>query len=122
MTNADAYRFLEALRWGEGEPTCPRCDNRGAIYINPRNGVSRRTSNRDGVMSERRVWKCRTCRKQFSALTGTPFHGTRIPANVLVSVLADGPVIEGISVRKLAARHPIDHTTARRILLKAGQA
>jgi hypothetical protein len=27
-TEADAYRYLEKLRWGDGQPVCPHCDTR----------------------------------------------------------------------------------------------
>jgi transposase-like protein len=118
MTPVEAYLFLEALRWPNG-PVCPHCGHPRAYYITPENGVSRR--NHNGTMSVRRVWRCAQCRKQFSVLTGTLFHGSRIPANVLVSILAEGPAT-GSSVRKLAGRHPIDHSTAKRILQKVRSA
>lgn len=63
QTEADAYMFFEELRWPTGVPTCPHCDNVGADYIRPLNGTSRKT--RTGSMSERRVWRCADCRKQF---------------------------------------------------------
>src|SRR5580698_2717033 len=78
-TEADAYRYLEQLRWGDS-PVCPHCGSVGEHYfLNPANGRSRKT--RTGAASERRVWKCREKgrRKQFSVLTGTVFHGTKIP-------------------------------------------
>lgn len=33
QTEADAYLFMEELRWGDGEPECPHCGNLGASYI-----------------------------------------------------------------------------------------
>src|SRR5207302_11197777 len=72
---ADAYKFLEDLRW-HGEPVCAHCGADRPYYLKPRDG-ERRT--RTGSGSQRRVWKCRACRKQFSVLTGTIFHGTKIP-------------------------------------------
>jgi transposase-like protein len=33
------------------------------------------------------VWKCRACRKQFSVLTGTIFHGTKIPVRTWIFVI-----------------------------------
>ena len=29
---ADAYLFMEELRWGDGEPLCPHRDNLGASF------------------------------------------------------------------------------------------
>jgi transposase-like protein len=77
-TEADANRFLEELRWN-GRPICPHCGStRTPYFLTPENGTSRKT--RTGSASERRVWKCseNKCRRQFSVLTNTIFHGTKI--------------------------------------------
>lgn len=76
-TEADAYAYLEALRWPDGVPRCPHCANKGANFIQSLTGTSRAT--RTGHLSERRVWQCKKCRKQFSAMTGTIFHGSKVP-------------------------------------------
>lgn len=84
-TEADAYRYLEELRWGD-QPFCPHCGSvRKPYFLNPANGASRKT--RTGSATERRVWKCADCRKQFSVLTGTIFHGTRISVRTWVFVI-----------------------------------
>jgi transposase-like protein len=86
-TEADAYLLLEQMRWGD-RPVCPHCGSVDEHYfLNPANGKSRKT--RTGAVSERRVWKCRErgCRKQFSALTGTIFHGTKIPVRTWLFVI-----------------------------------
>src|SRR4051794_39069723 len=72
---AAAYLFLEELRW-DGKPVCPHCASINEHYfLNPQ-GAGRKT--RTGAVSQRRVWKCKDCRRQFSVLTGTIFHGTKI--------------------------------------------
>src|SRR5262245_15564942 len=83
-TEASAYLYLEGLRWRETGPVCPHCENHGATFIEPTNGVSRAT--RTGAQSERRVWRCTGCRKQFSVLTGTIFHGTKVSIRIWVMV------------------------------------
>lgn len=35
QTEADAYHFLEELRWPTGSPTCPHCGHVGADSIRP---------------------------------------------------------------------------------------
>lgn len=80
----DAYELLEDLRW-KGEPVCPHCGAGNPMFLTPMNGESRKT--RTGSMSVRRVWKCRQCRKQFSVLTGTIFHGTKIPIRTWLFVI-----------------------------------
>ncbi len=73
---AEAYKLVERLRWPNG-PVCPHCgviDH--AYYLEPKEGP-RKT--RTGNTSDRRVWKCGACRKQFSVLVGTIFEDSRIP-------------------------------------------
>jgi len=85
-TEADAYKFLEELRWPSGIPTCPHCmciDDH--YFLNAQNGVSRKTTR--GPMSQRRVWECKACHQQFSVLTGTVMHGTKIPVRTWVFVI-----------------------------------
>lgn len=81
---AAAYELLEHLRW-RGRPECPHCGVVGPhAYLRPANGLSR-TTNR-GRQSERRVWKCRNCKRQFSVITGTVMHGTHVPIRTWILV------------------------------------
>jgi transposase-like protein len=83
-TEASAYELLESLRW-RGRPECPHCGVVGPhAYLRPANGISR-TTNR-GRQSERRVWKCRACKRQFSVITGTVMHGTHVPIRTWILV------------------------------------
>jgi transposase-like protein len=85
-TEADAYLFLEKLRWTDGTPdACPHCESTRKFYfLAPANGTDRTTST--GAATQRRVWKCAACRKKFSVLTGTPMHGTKISIRTWVLV------------------------------------
>src|SRR5690349_23448343 len=83
-TDAEAYLFLEELRW-HGNPVCPHCDSLGATFIRPTNGVSRKTAG--GTMSERRLWRCAGCRKQFSVTTGTVMHASKVSLRIWVLVI-----------------------------------
>jgi len=49
-----ALEFLVRFRWPDGKPTCPRCESKDNSYI-----------------STRRIWKCKGCKRQFSAKSGT---------------------------------------------------
>src|ERR1700722_9568591 len=86
VTEADAYRHLEGLRWGD-TPRCSHCAGTDVYLIPPANGVSRRTA--AGTMSKRRVWRCRDCKRQFSVLTGTMMHATKVPVRTWVLVIFD---------------------------------
>ncbi len=77
VTEADAYVYMEDLRWADG-PRCAHCEGCDVYLIVPTNGTSRKTAG--GSLSQRRVWKCRPCKKQFSVLTGTIMHATKIPS------------------------------------------
>ena len=53
--------FVASLRWPEG-PVCANCGGREHSYL-----------------TTRRIWKCKSCRKQFSVRTGTIFEDSPIP-------------------------------------------
>lgn len=103
-TEADAYRYLEELRWG-ARPICPHCGSvRKHYFLTPANGRSRKT--RTGAASERRVWKCADCRKQFSVLTGTIFHGTKIPVRTWVFLVFEMAASKnGVSAREVERKY-----------------
>jgi len=56
--------------------SAPNCQSTSVLLTPPTNGVSRKTANR--TTSERRVWKCGACKRQFSVLTNTIMHATKI--------------------------------------------
>ena len=112
----DAYQLLEELRW-HGEPGCPHCGHDKAYFLKPRNGVARGTGlpKADGkrTQSVRRVWKCAKCRKQFSVLTGTIFHGTKIPVQTWLTVMVQmSSAKNGISGREIERMHGLTPETA----------
>jgi transposase-like protein len=114
-TEADAYLFLEDLRWG-GKPACPHCGNVERIYfLNPANGASRKT--RTGTASQRRVWKCSACRKQFSVLTGTIFHGTKIPVRTWIFVVFEMCSSKnGVAAREIERKYGLTAKTSWHML------
>lgn len=61
FSDADvALTFFAGVRWPNGA-ACPRCD-----------------STEVGFLKTRRIWKCRTCAKQFSAKVGTVLEDSAI--------------------------------------------
>lgn len=104
-TEAHAYAYLETLRWGDS-PTCAHCDSTNVYLIGCANGVSRAT--RTGTMSERRVWKCRTCKRQFSVLTGAIMHGTKMPVrNWLLVIFEMTASKNGTAAREIERKYGI---------------
>lgn len=110
-TEADAYRLLEDLRWG-GKPVCPHCGSvRQPYFLKPSNGSARKT--RTGSMSQRRVWKCADCRKQFSVLTGTIFHGTKIPVRKWLFVIFEMCASKnGVAAREIQRKYDLTEKSA----------
>jgi|SRR5665213_676290 len=111
QTEADAYLFLERLRWSDGV-VCPHCGATGrCFYLNPANGNSRKTTR--GAASQRRVWKCGDCRRQFSVLTGTIFHGTHISVRVWLMVIFEMCSSKnGVSAREIERKYELTAKTA----------
>jgi len=73
---AAAWEFFESLRWPQGQVSCAHCGSQDVLYLKPRSEV-RKT--RTGATTHRRVWRCRECKRQFSAIVGTIFEGSKIP-------------------------------------------
>src|SRR5947208_1884462 len=77
-TEGEAYAFMEEIRWGKDREmlACPHCGHGKAYFLTPKAENGRTT--RTGTVTERRVWKCAKCRKQFSVMTDTCFHGSKV--------------------------------------------
>ncbi|MHB1087904.1 MAG: IS1595 family transposase [Acidimicrobiales bacterium] len=110
-SEADAYEYLETLRWPE-QPVCPHCGSINDHYfLKPSNGVSRATTR--GSVSERRVWKCKDCRKQFSVTTGTVFHGSKVSLRIWLFVFFEMCANKnGIAAREIARKYGVAPKTA----------
>lgn len=121
-TEADAYLLLEKLRWGGDPDVCPKCGSIGMFYfINPANGTSRKT--RTGSMSQRRVWKCAACRRQFSVLTDTIFHGTKIPVRTWLLVIFEFCASKNsLSAHEVARKYGITNESAWHMLHRIREA
>jgi len=118
---AAAYEFLEELRW-DGQPACPHCGSIAAHYfLTPANGKDRAT--RTGAPSQRRVWKCKDCRKQFSVLTGTVMHGTKISVRTWVMVLLEMCASKnGVSAREIERKYDLTAKSAWFLLQRIREA
>lgn len=79
-----ATAFVADLRWPNG-PVCPNCEGREHSYL-----------------STRRIWKCKSCKKQFSVKVGTIFEDSAIPLDKwLVSIWLIANSKNGISSHEL---------------------
>ncbi len=66
MTEAQARELLEEIRWPNGVVVCPHCNNEGAYKVKSK-------TVRAGV------YKCKTCKKQFTVTVGSIFESSHIP-------------------------------------------
>jgi transposase-like protein len=100
-----AYRFLEEMRWGD-RPVCPHCGSvRKPYFLTPKNG-GRKT--RTGSVSLRRVWKCADCRKQFSVLTNTIMHRSKISVRAWVFTMYEMCASKnGVSAREIQRKYEV---------------
>lgn len=75
MSDEQAESAFEAIRFAEngGEPFCVWCKCEVAYRIT-RNVTHRKT----GEVTQRRLFKCKKCWKQFSVTSGTQFHGRKL--------------------------------------------
>ena len=110
-TEAAAYELLEGLRWENGV-VCAHCGSIAQHYfLKPANGSTRKT--RTGSMSQRRVWKCKDCRKQFSVLTGTIFHGSKIPVRTWLFVVFEMCASKnGVAAREIERKYDLTPKSA----------
>jgi transposase-like protein len=122
---ASAYKFLEDMRWGDdlAGQVCPKCGVIGPHYfLTPKDGTAARKT-RTGAASQRRVWKCKACRTQFSVLTGTIFHGSKVPVRTWVFVIFElVSNNNGISAREIERRYDLTPKTAWFVLHRLREA
>jgi transposase-like protein len=111
-TDYDAYEYMETLRWSNGEIVCPHCGVVGShYYLTPADGMSRATTR--GTLSQRRVWKCKDCRKQFSVTTGTVFHGSKVSLRIWLFVFFEMCANKnGIAAREITRKYGVAPKTA----------
>lgn len=123
-TETDAYLLLEQLRWGgdSGPEACPKCGAVGRQYfLNPANGASRKT--RTGKPTERRIWKCGHCRKKYSVLTDTIFHGTKISIRTWLLVIFEFSASKNsISAWEISRKYEVTNETAWHMLHRVREA
>lgn len=68
----EAYRLVESIRWPNGS-ICPHCGSVNRAYH------LRNQKTRAGKVSQRSLWKCKDCRRQFTCTIGTICEDSHIP-------------------------------------------
>jgi len=104
LTEDEAREMLEAIRWPDGA-VCPHCNGNEAYKLTPKGET--KTKVRNGV------YKCKSCRKQFTVTVGTIFEGSRIKiADWLMAVYLMCSSKKGISAHQLHRTLGITYKTA----------
>jgi len=86
---------LSELRWPDGVK-CPRCEGKRHAYD-----------------SERFVWDCYSCGYQFSVMSGTIFHDSKLPLRKwLMAVLLMVEAKKGISANQMKRTLGVSYKTA----------
>jgi transposase-like protein len=102
LTEDEAREMLESIRWN-GQPVCPHCNSNEAYKLTPKEGSKTRKG----------VYKCKSCRKQFTVTVGTIFEGSRIKiADWLMAVYLMCSSKKGISAHQLHRTLGITYKTA----------
>ncbi len=87
--------FVAALRWPEG-PVCPSCEGKDHSYL-----------------KTRQIWKCKSCKKQFSVKVGTIFTDSPISLDKwLVAIWIFANSKNGVSSHELARTIGVTQKTA----------
>jgi ribosomal protein L37AE/L43A len=78
MTDEEARAAFQRIRWADngGEPYCPKC---GCLKVKP--------------LATRPVWKCASCKHQFSVTAGTLFDNRKRPIRdylLAIAIFANG--------------------------------
>jgi len=97
---AAAFEHLEQVLWGN-EPVCPHC------------GTLDHATKLQGAAHRIGVWKCKTCRKQFTVKVGTVFEHGRIPLHkFLQAAYLMSASKKGVSAHQLHRTLEVTYKTA----------
>lgn len=86
--NGAAHDLVDALRWSDGQPHCPRCASEFTKRVN--------------TNVFRQLYRCIDCGYMFNSLSGTVFQGSKLPVYkffhffILANALGDGLTIRDI--------------------------
>ncbi len=104
FTNKQAREYLESVRWSKGV-ICPHCNSKKSFKLTAKKGSKKPV--RDGV------YKCSSCRKQFSVTVGTIFENSHISLNKwLIAIYLICSSKKGISSNQLHRMLDITYKSA----------
>lgn len=103
LSKEEARKLIEAIRWPNG-PVCPHCKSEDAYKITPK---------KEGAKTRPGLYKCKSCRKQFTVTVGTIFECSRIPLNKwLIGIYLMCASKKGVSAHQLHRQLKITYKSA----------
>ena len=96
MSDEEAYAAFRAVRWAEGKPVCPHCGFDVAYEF-----------------KTRRLFKCKSCEKQFSVTSGTLFASRKLGLRdylLAIAIFVNG--VNGYAALQLSRDLNCDYKTA----------
>ncbi len=73
-----ATEILEFARWN-GKPECPRCESESV----------RQVKSKSGGRNKRFLWRCHSCKKQFTVRIGSELENCKISALKLINAIIE---------------------------------
>lgn len=110
MSEERAESVFEAIRFAEksGEPFCVWCQCE-VVYRITRTVKNRKT----GAITQRRLFKCQKCLKQFSVTSGTQFHGRKLSyKKIMAAILLFADGVSGTAALRARRTLRCNHKTA----------
>lgn len=106
-TEEDCRNFLITLKWDDGRPACHHCDNKHLNYY----------------ITSRDVWKCSSCKKQFSLTKHTIFENSKLPLKTwFKAIYFFSTKKRGVSSCQLAEWLEVEQKTAWFMLIRLREA
>lgn len=105
MTEEEAHKMVESIRWPNGV-VCPKCgSNKGAYKMQSKPGTKKPM--RPGL------YKCKVCAQKFTVSMGTIFEDSHIPLNKwLVAIYLMNASKKGVSAHQLHRMLDITYKSA----------
>jgi transposase-like protein len=109
LTEDEARAMLERIRWPSGI-ACVHCGKQEIYRIETKASVRK-----DGrPVPARHLYKCKTCRKQFSITKGTIFEDSKIPLSTWITVMYRMCSSRGgLSAQQVSREFGVTHEAAR---------
>lgn len=96
LSDDQAFAMFKEARWGDDDPSCPKCGNQDHYWLKTRS-----------------QWRCKSCNHSFSVTSGTIFANHKMPLrNYLAAIAIYTNAVKGISALQLSRDLDCQYKTA----------